>query len=190
MKRLATSTAAAAWMGFLGVFAAELLLDASLSGGLAASASGRWPVWIASHFDGLGPMLEPLNGSFQPLLALVCATLAIVFASGLHVIHRSRAADPGRAETLIGGGLAGVAILAVAARASGLPILPVEPGSSLVWVALALSAVALLFDRLVDTGDAQDDREFEASVSAIADSLARQTRLYTPSHTRSGHGRR
>jgi hypothetical protein len=186
MKRLATSIAAAAWAGFLGVFAAELGLDLALPAGLAGVDTAAWPVAVTAHFDGIGQALASLGPSSKFGLAAISLALTGLFADGLLRLQRRGSSGAVVAERRLAAGLGGIAVLALAAQTSGLPLLPIDLGGGLVWVALAASAVAILFDRLVDVGGDEDEAEFEAGISAIAESLARQTRLYTRSHTRGG----
>jgi hypothetical protein len=186
MKRLATSIATAAWIGFLGVFCIELLADVAVPDLATSLSVASWPPELTAQFDGIGPVLEALGTPAKLGMAAVCLGLVALFASALYLLNTPRGDDPAKAEKRLGSALVSVALLALAAQISGQPLLPIDLGGGLVWLAVTLSVIAVLFDRLVDTQETDDEAEFHAGITAMAERMARQTRLYTQPDTSRG----
>ncbi|MBC8131180.1 MAG: hypothetical protein H7Y08_12760 [Rhizobiaceae bacterium] len=166
MSRLPSTVALAGWFGFV---LTSIILASNGAGSEIATLEFATADLTAAM-------------AYAALLVWQAASAAAM-AWALYCLH-----DTGRERRRFGEqlGLAGLFALAVH---GGLGLVvgidPVAAQSAGYWVMLVLAALALLFDRLVAVEeDAGDDKEnFEAAVAVIAQSMARQTELYTdPSH--------
>ncbi|KQT60429.1 MULTISPECIES: hypothetical protein [unclassified Aureimonas] len=182
MQRLATTVAIAAWIGFLGVFSVELAANALAPGLLAAVASYPWPQEVSAQFGGVGAFLGHLPPAGELAVSAACLVIVGLFARSLILLHARDASNRAGGELSALVALAAVAVLAGASQLTTLPLLPIDTSGGLVWLAIALSIAAVVFDRLVVVEPAESDAaeaEFEAGLSALAQRMGRQAALYS-----------
>ncbi|MEF2072401.1 hypothetical protein [Consotaella aegiceratis] len=177
MKRLPSTLAASAWLGFAGGFClVQLLQVTGLAGLLPFSPSPAFTAMLATT-DGAAPIHRLIS------LALslgLCASLV----SGLVLLHGKRRGAEAGGETAVALAFAALSAMALATAVTGLPIGPFQHAGSSLITAFVVSFAALGFDHLVSEPDGEEDSEaFLEAISTIAAGMARQTRLYTqPRH--------
>lgn len=166
MQRLLTTVTLSAWLGYCAVSAYTLSAEA-FAVMRDGSGTGAAPAWLSTFVgDEVGAT------SFLALAGLFGAALYL-----LHVTQGRRAVAAAEKLSLGALGLTGLLLLVGAGAVAG-------PSVSTTVLLLLASASALLVDRLitVDEEEEVDLDAFDAGLAAVAEAMARQTRLYTPQY--------
>ncbi|RYH05584.1 MAG: hypothetical protein EON57_07545 [Alphaproteobacteria bacterium] len=158
MRRLPTTLALGAWIGFLAV---EVLQRVS---GLGDSLRQSSPVVEATAV---------LSRIDLPTFLLLLA--GVLLASGLHFLIEERIDRRPTGERL---GMVGLGVLALLASAPGLGATAPLGASLGFWAALAGTVAFLTFDHFITDESPDDEAEFRAGIAVIAAAMAQQTRLY------------
>ena len=158
MRRLPTTLALGAWIGFLAV---EVFQRASGLGDiLRQSRAVVEATAVLTRID-LPTFLMLLAGA--------------LLASGLRFLSEERIDRRQIGERL---GMAGLGVLALLASVPGLDATAPLGASLGFWAALAASVAFLAFDHCITDESPDDEAEFRAGIAVIAAAMAQQTRLY------------
>jgi hypothetical protein len=166
MQRLLTTVTLAAWSGYGAVSAATHGVEAfaSARAGMAGAPLSAWlPRFVVD---------EAIATSFLAVAGLFGAALFLLHAAG-----GRRAVAAAERLSLCALALVGLMLFAGTGPVAGPPVSAVT-----LILLLAASVAALALDRLItpDEEEAFDLDTFEAGIAAVAEAMARQTRLYTP----------
>lgn len=168
MQRLLTTVTLAAWFGYCAVSA--------LTHGFAAFVTARAGMAAGTMSDWLPSFVvdEAIATSFLAIAGLFGAALFL-----LHVTKGRRAVLIAERLSLGALCLAGLMLFAGSGPVAG----PTVSTMTLALI-LAASGAMLALDRLITTQEEEeiDLESFEAGIAAVAEAMARQTRLYTPAH--------
>lgn len=170
MRRLPTTLAFGAWIGFLAV---EVFQRASGLGEILRQS---------------GPVVEAtavLARIDLPTFLLLLA--GVLLASGLHFLLEERIDRRPAGERL---GMVGLGVLALLASAPGLDATAPLGASLGFWAALAATVAFLTFDHFITDEAPDDEAEFRAGIAVIAAAMAQQTRLYVEPAGRDHQDRR
>lgn len=162
MRRIVSTTALSGWLGF--AIVSVILSSMPLLGGISAS----------------GGVTSEATAGVAVLLSIVAA-IGLILAALYHLHAPLHPHDTsGAAERLGALGFLAIGLVASFAPMMGVDPFGAEEASIGFWALLLASVAALWFDRAVAPDpETEDDADFEAAVSVIAQSMARQTFLYT-----------
>ncbi|WP_161992599.1 hypothetical protein [Aureimonas leprariae] len=168
------------WIGFLAVAAATLAL-AVLH---AADIGFPIPAILADPVEVLSRTILA-EGNVQLLAAtlasLVVAMIGSTLALALWIVLRADGEERRFGERIALGGLAAVAVTIASAHLLGSPVFAAAGSLSSLLVTLGLSALAVLFDRLIELDeDEADDEGFRAALSLIGQEMARDAAQRAP----------
>jgi hypothetical protein len=168
MQRLLTTVTCAAWLGYCAV--------AAFRHGAAMLVAAREGLDTRSMPSALSSFAthEAVATGFLAIAGLFGAALFLV-----HVRQGRRAVVAAERLSLAALAASGLMLWFGAGPVGGPPMTT----ATLVLVLMA-SALALALDRLIAVDEEEDSNleSFEAGIAAVAEAMARQTRLYTPQH--------
>lgn len=162
MRRLATTLALSAWMGFTALTGLRLAQEAGMLGGLSGDGWGGL----------LALMPNPLDLGLLPHQALAFAAmfgaLVIGFGMGIAGLNASSAAAARRAEPIAGAVLVALVALYASSALAGSPVAEVFGEGPGFLVSVAFTFGGLLFDHLMEVDeDGADDATFETILQSI-----------------------
>jgi len=162
MRRMATTLALSAWIGFAAVSSLRLMAH---SGWLDPLTAGTAAAPLLQDFAIAADLYLPAHA------ILVFAGLFVVLATGLGMAIAGLSSPSvlaiRRAEPLAAAVLVALFAFYAAASIAGSPLATLFGEGPGFLVALALTFGALLFDRLVEVDDAADDAAFESVLRSI-----------------------
>lgn len=162
MRRMATTLALSAWMGFT-----------ALSGLRLAQEAGMLDRLLDGGWNGLLTLMPvPLELGLLPNQALAFAAtfaaLAIGFGMGIAGLNASSTAVARKAEPVAGAVLFALVALYASSALTGSPLAGVFGAGPGFLVSVAFTFGALLFDHLMEVDeDGADDATFEAILQSI-----------------------
>ena len=163
MQRLWTTVTMAAWLGYCAV-EAFMRGSSAFAGAIAGPPPGSAASWMTEIVA-------------QEVVASVLLAIAGALAAAIFLLH-ARSGRRATAEWLGMSALALATLVLVSTAGPG-----PEGAASMVFMMLAASVLAVAIDRLITVEEDEDDlASFEAGIAAVAQAMARQTRLYTPPH--------